>query len=121
MPSRLPGPGEAGDGFGIVYLEAGSYGKPVVAGNVGGPLDAVVDGETGLLVDPADPVGVANAIERLLSDRQLALRLGRAGAQRAQDFAWPLVAQRVQALLLEQLAAGPGKPKVERAAAEAGA
>ncbi|MGD0455988.1 MAG: glycosyltransferase family 4 protein, partial [Solirubrobacteraceae bacterium] len=59
MPSRLPGGGLAGDGFGIVFLEASAHGKPVVAGNVGGALDAVIDGETGLLVDPTDPVAVA--------------------------------------------------------------
>ncbi len=56
MPSRLPAGGFAGEGFGIAYLEAGAYGKPVVAGNVGGALDSVSDGESGLLVDPTDPV-----------------------------------------------------------------
>jgi phosphatidylinositol alpha-1,6-mannosyltransferase len=120
MPSRLPGPGQAGDGFGIVYLEAGTYGKPVVAGNVGGPLDAVLDGETGLLVDPADPAEVASAIERLFNDKELALRLGRAGALRAQSFAWPLIVERVQALLLEQLAAPGSRGEMKGAAAEAG-
>ncbi len=50
MPSRLPADGLAGEGFGIVYLEAAAYGKPVVAGNVAGALDAVVgrrDGPAG--------------------------------------------------------------------------
>ena len=79
MPSRLPAGGFAGEGFGIVYLEAGAYGKPVVAGNVGGALDAVRDGETGLLVDPLDPLAVAEAIATLLSDRELAGRLGEGG------------------------------------------
>lgn len=103
MPSRLPGPGRAGEGFGIVYLEAGAYGKPVVAGNVAGALDAVVDGETGLLVDPTDPRAVAGAITCLLCDRDLARRLGAAGAARARMLAWPAIAERVQALLLRQL------------------
>jgi phosphatidylinositol alpha-1,6-mannosyltransferase len=103
MPSRLPGAGRAGEGFGIVYLEAAAYGKPVVAGNVAGAVDAVVDGETGLLVDPTDPAAVAGAITELLLDRELAARLGGAGALRAKSFAWPLIAQRVEALLLEQL------------------
>jgi phosphatidylinositol alpha-1,6-mannosyltransferase len=102
MPSRLPGAGGAGEGFGIVYLEAGAYGKPVVAGNVAGAVDAVVDGESGLLVDPTDPAAVAQAIARLLMDEQLAGRLGAAGASRARSLAWPAVAERVQALLLEQ-------------------
>jgi phosphatidylinositol alpha-1,6-mannosyltransferase len=112
MPSRLPAGDFAGEGFGIVYLEAAAYGKPVVAGAVGGAPDAVLDGETGLLVDPLDPVAVAEAIVRLLRDDELAHRLGAAGQARAQQFAWPRVAERVQALLLAQLdgraAARPG-------------
>ena len=104
MPSRLPAGGFAGEGFGIVYLEAGAYGKPVVAGNVGGALDAIVDGATGLLVDPLDPLAVGEAISALLLDPELARRLGTAGRLRAQDLAWPLIVERVQAVLLEQLA-----------------
>lgn len=103
MPSRLPEGRMAGEGFGIVYLEAGSYGKPVVAGNVGGAVDAVEDGGTGLLVDPGDPAAVAAAITRLLLDGDLARRLGAAGAERARAFAWPVMVERVGALLREQL------------------
>lgn len=104
MPSRLPGGGLAGEGFGIVYLEAGAYGKPVVAGAAGGALDAVLDGETGLLVDPTDHVAVAEAITRLMTDPDLSRRMGAAGARRAQDFAWPVIAARVQQVLLAALA-----------------
>jgi phosphatidylinositol alpha-1,6-mannosyltransferase len=107
MPSRLPGGGLAGEGFGIVYLEAGAHGKPVVAGNVAGALDAVADGESGLLVDPTDPQAVAEAIATLLLDRELARRLGTAGAVRARGFAWPVIVARVEALLLEQLRRAP--------------
>ncbi len=106
MPSRLPAGGFAGEGFGIVFLEAAAHGKPVVAGNVGGALDAVIDGETGLLVDPLDPVAVAEAIIRLLGDEPLAQRLGAAGRARAREFTWPSVAGRVERLLLDQIAAG---------------
>jgi phosphatidyl-myo-inositol dimannoside synthase len=95
MPSRL-----AGEGFGIVYLEAGAYGKPVVAGNVAGPLDAIADGVSGLLVDPTDPTAVGQAITRLLLDRDLARRLGANGATRAAGFSWPTIAMRVEAALL---------------------
>jgi phosphatidylinositol alpha-1,6-mannosyltransferase len=104
MPSRLPAGGFAGEGFGIAYLEAGAHGKPVVAGNVGGAVDAVRDGETGLLVDPLDPLAVAEAIVRLLRDRELARRLGAGGRAWAERHAWPLVAARVQELLLELVA-----------------
>jgi phosphatidylinositol alpha-1,6-mannosyltransferase len=104
MPSRLPAGGFAGEGFGIVYLEAAAFGKPVVAGNVAGALDAVVDGETGLLVDPTDHLAVAEAITRLLGDPELARRLGGAGVAHARDFAWPAICARVEAVLLERLA-----------------
>ena len=106
MPSRLPGGDLAGEGYGIVYLEAGAFGKPVVAANVAGALDAVVDGETGLLVDPTDSAAVAGAITKLLLDSDLAARLGQAGAARARTLSWPQVSRRVQDLLLERLAQG---------------
>src|SRR5262249_46456373 len=79
MPSRLGPGGAGGEGFGIVYLEANAHGLPVVAGNVAGALDAVVDGVTGLLVDPTDHVAVAEAVTSLLLDRERAEALGRAG------------------------------------------
>jgi phosphatidylinositol alpha-1,6-mannosyltransferase len=106
MPSRLPGGGVAGEGFGIAYLEAAARGTPALAGNVGGAVDAVVDGETGLLVDPTDAGAVADALIALLSDRGLARRLGAAAAERARGYAWPVIAGRVEALLLELVAAG---------------
>jgi phosphatidyl-myo-inositol dimannoside synthase len=103
MPSRLPANGDAGEGFGIVYLEAGVHGLPVVAGRVGGALDAVVDGATGLLVDPTDHVQVADAISNLLLDRARATRMGAAGSERARAYAWPAIAGRVQRLMAEAL------------------
>jgi phosphatidylinositol alpha-1,6-mannosyltransferase len=99
MPSRLPG-----EGFGIALLEGGAHGMPVLAGNVGGPLDAVVDGESGLLVDPTDVDAVAAGVTRLLLDRDLARRLGENGAERARAFAWPAIADRVEAAMLETVA-----------------
>lgn len=75
---------EKGDveGFGIVYLEANACGKPVVGGRSGGVPDAVVDAETGLLVEPNDVHAIAEAIKRLLGDHELAARLGRQGRER---------------------------------------
>jgi phosphatidylinositol alpha-1,6-mannosyltransferase len=100
MASRLP-PDGGGEGYGIAYLEAGLHCLPVVAGNVAGAVDAVCDGETGLLVDPTDHVAVAEAIAMLLLDRGLAQRLGRAGAERAREQSWPAIARRVEDLVLE--------------------
>lgn len=100
MPSRVPA-GGAGEGFGIVYLEAGVQGLPVVAGGVGGALDAVVDGTTGLLVDPTDHVQVAEAISGLLLDRPAAARMGAAGSDHARAFTWQAIASRVEDLLAQ--------------------
>ncbi len=89
MPSRtLQERGEV-ESFGISFLEAGACGKPVVAGRGGGTVEAVQDGVTGLLVDPHDPEDVARAVIRLLTDTDLARRMGRAGRQLAlQERPW---------------------------------
>jgi phosphatidyl-myo-inositol dimannoside synthase len=81
----LPGREVAGsaEGFGVVFLEAALAGKAVVGGRVGGVPDAVVDGETGLLVDGRSSAEVARAVVRLLCDPALATRLGTRGRQRA--------------------------------------
>jgi len=80
------------EGFGVTCLEAMAYGKPVVAGDVGGLRDLVVDGETGLLVPPRDPPALRAALERLLRDRDLRLRLGAAARERARArFSWDRV------------------------------
>ncbi len=103
MPGRLPEEGLAGEGYGIVYLEAGTYGKPVVAGNVGGSADSVQDGRTGLLVDPTDPGAVAGALVHLLEDDALARRLGEEGVVHARERAWPIVSARAESVLLSLL------------------
>lgn len=83
LPSRArTGPGAEGDGFGLVYVEAALAGLPVVAGE-GGAAEAMVDGLTGLKVDPRDHATVAAAIIELLQDREHAAELGRAGHRRA--------------------------------------
>jgi phosphatidylinositol alpha-1,6-mannosyltransferase len=104
MPSRIERDG-AGEGFGIVYVEAGAQGLPVVAGNVGGAADAVVAGETGLLVDPESSQAVADALVQLLLDRERALRMGRAGWTRARSLSWSHAAAQVEAVLSEVVGA----------------
>ena len=71
-----------------------------MAGAAGGATDAVVDGETGLLVDPEDDVAVADALVTLLRDRELAARLGEQGRARAARFSWETAGERVEAELL---------------------
>jgi glycosyltransferase involved in cell wall biosynthesis len=87
------------EGLPLVCLEAMASGRPVVASNVDGIPDAVLDGETGLLVPPEDADALAAAIERLVGDPALADRLGAAGLQRARTaFSWPSIAERYLAV-----------------------
>lgn len=93
---------EKGDieGFGIVYLEANLLGKPVLAGRSGGVPEAVVNEETGVLVNPHNPVEVAAAVIRLLSDPEWAKRLGETGRKRAtRDFSSAATSQRILNIL----------------------
>lgn len=79
-------------------LEAMAAGRPVVAARVGAVPETVVDGETGWLVE-AEPEAVAGRLERLLSDRELARRMGRAGRRRAETLFTPeRRADRVEAI-----------------------
>jgi phosphatidyl-myo-inositol dimannoside synthase len=73
------------EGYGIVFVEAAACGVPSVAGRSGGSHEAVVDGETGFVVDPLDVAGVRTALERLLRDDALRARLGAAARKRAVD------------------------------------
>jgi phosphatidylinositol alpha-1,6-mannosyltransferase len=81
------------EGLGVVLLEAMSMGKPVVASGVGGIPEAVVNGETGLLVKPQDPNDLADAIIRLLGNSELSRKMGDNGRQRVKEvFDWDIVA-----------------------------
>ncbi|MCQ1986172.1 glycosyltransferase [Arthrobacter sp. zg-Y844] len=79
--------------FGIVPLEAMACGVPVVASAVGGLIDTVVHGRTGLHVPPRDPAALAAALSELLQNPRYARRLGVAGKQRASArYSWDRVA-----------------------------
>jgi glycosyltransferase involved in cell wall biosynthesis len=62
--------------LGRVLLEAAAAGKPVVSTRTTGVVDAVLDGVTGILVPPMDPLALATAVDRLLRDPGLAARMG---------------------------------------------
>jgi glycosyltransferase involved in cell wall biosynthesis len=80
--------------FGIVALEAMACGVPVVASAVGGLVDTVVDGVTGIHVPPRSPDRLAAALNCLLEDAAVRRRLGTAGARRARRrYGWNRVAQ----------------------------
>jgi glycosyltransferase involved in cell wall biosynthesis len=70
------------ESFGLVLVEAGAYGRPVVATRTEGPSEIVVHGETGLLVRPDDPEELAACIEKFLRGAVDAGRMGRAAARR---------------------------------------
>ena len=77
------------EGFGVVCAEAMAHGRPVVAGDVGGLRDLVVNEETGLLVPPRDVEALREALQRLIADRELRRRMGEAGRVRiAEHFTW---------------------------------
>ncbi|MCU1673204.1 MAG: glycogen synthase [Frankiales bacterium] len=85
--------------LGIVNLEAMACGTAVVASAVGGIPEVVVDGDTGLLVPPADPDRLATALAELLDDPGRAAEMGRRGRQRAvQHFGWDAIARRTLAV-----------------------
>jgi glycosyltransferase involved in cell wall biosynthesis len=79
LPSRQ-------EGFGIVFLEAMACGKPIVAARAAAVPETVMDGETGLLVDPEDPTALARAIAALLSDPDLRRGMGEAGRRRVEQY-----------------------------------
>ncbi|AOS44916.1 GDP-mannose-dependent alpha-(1-6)-phosphatidylinositol monomannoside mannosyltransferase [Lacunisphaera limnophila] len=76
------------EGFGLVYLEAGAHGLPIVAHDIGGVPEAVVHEATGLLVQPGDRPGLTQAFARLLADPALRRRFGEAGRTRALARTW---------------------------------
>ena len=77
------------EGYGVVAREAMAHGRPVVACAVGGLVDAIEDGETGLLVPPRDPAALRAALEELLGDAETRRRLGAAAREAARArFSW---------------------------------
>jgi glycosyltransferase involved in cell wall biosynthesis len=88
-----------GEGLPNAVLEAFAHGRPVVATAGGGVGDLVVDGVNGLIVPAGDVRALRDALARLSHERGLAERLGRAGRQTAERFAWARVRPRLEALL----------------------
>jgi glycosyltransferase involved in cell wall biosynthesis len=74
------------ESFGMVLVEAAAYGKPTIATRTEGPREIVVDGVTGLLVEPNNDAELARKLEYLLGDEAIRRQMGKAAAQRAQDL-----------------------------------
>jgi glycosyltransferase involved in cell wall biosynthesis len=79
LPTFYDNSAKSIEGFGIVYVEASYFGKPVVASRIGGVVDAVQHEQTGLLVTPKDPTDLFQALYRLCCDLPLRHYLGRQG------------------------------------------
>jgi glycosyltransferase involved in cell wall biosynthesis len=78
MPSKA-------EGFGLVYLEAMYHAKPCIAGNADAAGEVVLDGETGLLIEPGNIAQARDAVLRLLLEPEVARAMGRAGRARYQE------------------------------------
>lgn len=102
MPCRTRLAGLEVEGWGNVFIEAAACAKPVIVGDSGGAREALVPGETGLLVDGADVARVADAVASLLADESRARAMGLAGRERVvRDLTWPAITDTLVGWLAE--------------------
>lgn len=88
------------EGLGVSYLEAQACRTPVVASKIGGSAEAVLDGQTGLLVDPKSQDDIAKAIYRLLTDQEFWEKLAAAGQERVKnEFDWNIQAEKIKEII----------------------
>ncbi len=105
MPNReVPEVTDSIEGFGISFIEAAACGKPAIAGASGGTAAAVLDNQTGFLVDPSDPHALADRIRFMLDNPDVAKQMGRRGRERVErNFDWEMRARE----LTGRLTVGP--------------
>jgi phosphatidylinositol alpha-1,6-mannosyltransferase len=100
MPCRTRMGGWDVEGLGIVFLEGSATGLPVVVGDSGGAIDAVLDGETGYLVDGSNTNEIAQRISYLISNPDVAKKMGEAGRNWVtQEWTWDQNFKRLDGLL----------------------
>jgi phosphatidylinositol alpha-mannosyltransferase len=101
------GPAVGGESFGYVLIEAMAAGLPVVASDIPGYDEVVVDGADGLLVPPSDPDALAAATARVLDDRAFADKVATAGREHARAFDWSVVGARLVGLYEQVIGTTP--------------
>ena len=100
MPCRTRMGGWDVEGLGIVFLEGSATGLPVIAGDSGGAIDAVLDGETGYLVNGTNTSEIAQRISYLISNPDVAKRMGEAGRNWvSQEWTWDQNFKKLDGLL----------------------
>lgn len=104
MVNRLDAGGDV-ESFGMVFTEANAVGKPVIGGRSGGTAEAIIQGQTGFLVDPDSADEVAGRLLLLLKNEQLSQRMGAAGLERVRlEFNWATRAQSLRQISAEIIA-----------------
>ncbi len=107
LPAVIDAKGDT-EGLGVVIIEAMTYKKPVVASAVGGITDLVINEKTGIAVPPADSEALARAMEHVLTNPELALRLAEAGHLHIREnYSWDAIIQRLIDLYQELLNLSP--------------
>jgi len=90
------------EGFGIVYLEAAAQGVPAVGTKTGGVPEAVIDGGSGILVEPGNVEAITRALERILGDKSFNVKLGDGARRRTfEEFSWSVRGQIIENELSE--------------------
>ena len=102
MPCRNRFAGLEVEGLGLVYLEAQACARPALVGTSGGAPEAVIPGETGLIVPPADPTAIASAVAGLLADPEACRSMGEAGRRFVErEHRWGDVVRRFHGIVTE--------------------
>jgi phosphatidylinositol alpha-1,6-mannosyltransferase len=100
MPCRVRWFGFDIEALGAVFLQAAAVGRPVIAGASGGAPEAVIEGKTGITVDPTRPEPIADALTSLLTDPARAQAMGKAGAEWLhREWTWERMADRLKGFL----------------------
>jgi len=102
LPSRKTKDGLIFEGFGISFMEAAACGKPSIGGRIGGVNEAIIDGQTGMLIDPLNADEIGKAITLLLKQKALRQRMGDMARIRAVgDFSWDRFSRKIEDIITE--------------------